>query len=401
MYYHPADSSFIYNHTNEKQVENLWYKVHYFQQISLAEKNNDRLKRLEESITLPEPARNIVEALLATREYHLSQLSLTHGLAILKASFHGRLVHGMGGAHVRETAITLHPLYGIPYIPASSLKGAVRGWGIQAFFNGQEGQMQDKDTASVGKQQLQAVFGDLFGNQERSGQLQFYDAFFKSDFSLVPDVLTVHFPEYYSGKKAAGDDQAPNPVSFYTVEAGELEIILTLALHRPMQSGLSSQELMSLAAAWTANALVEQGIGSKRSSGYGFFDRVEDISLEKLSALQKRHLQEISQHKKNLKARQITEEKAKREAEIVRAKEKMSPAQQLVFDIQQLSQDDKDKDLSKSKHYPQVLVFAQAGDLAPVSALKEYWERNGLWKVKSANKKQAAKVNEIKKLLGE
>ena len=37
-----------------------------------------------------------------------------------------RLVVGLGAGHVLETSLTLHHIFGIPYIPASALKGVVR-----------------------------------------------------------------------------------------------------------------------------------------------------------------------------------------------------------------------------------------------------------------------------------
>jgi len=37
-----------------------------------------------------------------------------------------RLVVGLGAGHVPETSLTLHHIFGIPYIPGSALKGVVR-----------------------------------------------------------------------------------------------------------------------------------------------------------------------------------------------------------------------------------------------------------------------------------
>ena len=44
------------------------------------------------------------------------------------------MVVGLGGESVYETSITLHHIYGIPYIPASSIKGVVRSWIITEVF---------------------------------------------------------------------------------------------------------------------------------------------------------------------------------------------------------------------------------------------------------------------------
>jgi CRISPR/Cas system CMR subunit Cmr6 (Cas7 group RAMP superfamily) len=41
-----------------------------------------------------------------------------------------RFVVGLGAAHVLETGITLHRLFGLPIIPGSALKGAARTWAL-------------------------------------------------------------------------------------------------------------------------------------------------------------------------------------------------------------------------------------------------------------------------------
>jgi CRISPR-associated protein Cmr6 len=54
-----------------------------------------------------------------------------------------RMIVGLGGESVYETSITLHHIYGIPYIPASSVKGVVRSWIIIEYFGNPE--LKDKN----------------------------------------------------------------------------------------------------------------------------------------------------------------------------------------------------------------------------------------------------------------
>lgn len=401
MYFHPADTTLLYSSVNDRQIENLWYRIHYFQQKSLDKKDNERMNPLQGKINLSQAARDLLDGLLEQREACLSQLSPSHEVAILRAALEARLVHGMGGAHVRETSITLHPLYGIPYIPASSLKGTVRGWVLQAFFCGQEKKLNEGAALSPELQQVRNICIDLFGNQERSGALQFYDAFFDRSVTMVPDVLTVHFPKYYGGTQAAGDDQSPNPVSFYAVQNGQLEIILSLSSGRSALSSLTASELISLAIAWTGKALLEQGVGSKRSAGYGYFQHIEDISAERNKTYQQRKMQETAKRVKAAEAEKQALEQAKLEKQAAEAKASMKPAEQLVYDIQQLSLEEKDKTMSKDEIFKKVKEFAADGDPSPAGALKNYWDKAGLWQGKGNSKKQIGKVNEIKKILGE
>ena len=49
-----------------------------------------------------------------------------------------RVIPGLGNASVFETGMTLHHIYGFPYLPASSIKGIVRSWLIQEYFGNPE-----------------------------------------------------------------------------------------------------------------------------------------------------------------------------------------------------------------------------------------------------------------------
>lgn len=51
---------------------------------------------------------------------------LTHSLIEFEAKLNDKLVIGLGGHSVYETDITLHHIYGVPYIPASAIKGSFR-----------------------------------------------------------------------------------------------------------------------------------------------------------------------------------------------------------------------------------------------------------------------------------
>ena len=46
----------------------------------------------------------------------------------LELKLNWRLIVGLGNESVYETGMTFHPIYGIPYIPGSSLKGVLRSF---------------------------------------------------------------------------------------------------------------------------------------------------------------------------------------------------------------------------------------------------------------------------------
>src|SRR5712692_7705710 len=82
------------------------------------------------------------------------------------ASLDWRMVIGLGGETVLETDITLHHLYGIPFIPASALKGLTRTY-VTGEIEGYKSDKIDNDNEEVKR---------IFGSQEHAGTVIFFDA---------------------------------------------------------------------------------------------------------------------------------------------------------------------------------------------------------------------------------
>lgn len=125
-----------------------------------------------------------------------------------------RLVIGLGGSSVYETSMTLHHIYGIPYIPGSALKGVTRSWIITEVFNNNENlALCDKN------------FVKVFGNQKEKGKVIFTDSFPITPPMIKPDVMNPHHGDYYSGKKDKNGNPVPPadylslvPIYFLTAE---------------------------------------------------------------------------------------------------------------------------------------------------------------------------------------
>ncbi|MEJ5273951.1 MAG: type III-B CRISPR module RAMP protein Cmr6 [Spirochaetota bacterium] len=145
------------------------------------------------------------------------------------------LICGFGSTHVLETSLTLHHIWGVPYIPASSLKGVCREvafWKLVEKRNLQnESQINELQNQFYGnlfynndeilKYQL------LFGAQDFKGLLIFLDVLPDASnnkgklFKL--DIMNPHYSSYYSddsGKTAPGDWDNPIPILFLTVREG-------------------------------------------------------------------------------------------------------------------------------------------------------------------------------------
>lgn len=155
------------------------------------------------------------------KEKQITNINRKHCIAIkhlniqkecLEQSINWRLIVGLGHPSVYETSMTLHYIYGIPYIPASAVKGILRSWIIQTCFG---------DTEKAEKEaEENELFKHVFGTQKQAGKVWFFDAFPQQPPKIEADIMNVHYPDYYSdnsGKKAPTDYQNPRPINFLTV----------------------------------------------------------------------------------------------------------------------------------------------------------------------------------------
>lgn len=173
----------------------------------------------------------------------------TIGVKPRKATVQGRMVIGLGGEGVLETAVTLHRTYGVPYIPGSALKG------LTAKF----AHLHLNDDWKQGGKFHRIVFGDT----ANAGYVTFFDALLDpaSGGVLLTDVLTVHHKEYYEGQATPPADwDSPTPVPFISTKGSYL-----LALSAPPDC----DEWLSAAWLILEAALRHSGVGAKTSSGYG------------------------------------------------------------------------------------------------------------------------------------
>lgn len=181
----------------------------------------------------------------------------------------GRLVVGLGSASVLETGLCLHHTYGTPYIPGSALKGlashyASGVWGLgDPEFRREVSEEPDGATRPGRHHEI------LFGSLRQAGYITFHDAWITPNTladSLVPDVITVHHPGYYSPQRQVeppSDLDSPTPVAFLSVR-GHFVVAVSCPAGGPEAKGWEKLALRLL-----VEALQEWGIGAKTSSGYG------------------------------------------------------------------------------------------------------------------------------------
>jgi len=136
----------------------------------------------------------------------------------------------------------LHPVFGVPYIPSASLKGAARAWA-----------RRDPQTTS---DQIDAVFGFLNSQRGQAAKVEILDAF-PVRASLSTDVST---PQWH-WKNDNSVRYQPEP--HYLLSLYEAEIAIAV---KPTKQQYSHH--VPTVVRWLKGAL-NCGIGSRVSSGYG------------------------------------------------------------------------------------------------------------------------------------
>lgn len=227
-----------------------------------------------------------------------------------------RLVVGLGAASVYETSMTLHHIYGIPYLPGSAIKGITRSYRILCMVEELEhpndyyervalleefvekfdlveknvfpkweevkelkvSSPQDKNKkvefseqfykSLEAKQVELREFQLIFGTQNKQGCIIFFDSF-PEHFEIKYDIMNPHYGPYYTEKKPPADYYNPTPIFFLALENARFTFYLG-AKNRLV--ALEEKEyLLNKAKEWLKKALIHYGIGAKTALSYGLF----------------------------------------------------------------------------------------------------------------------------------
>src|SRR5216683_6027237 len=184
------------------------------------------------------------------------------GVTPFHATLDWRMVIGLGGETVIETDITLHHLYGIPFIPGSALKGLTRAYVSEEYkqYYIPADQAEEQRRPSKKADEDHPEIKRIFGSQKQAGTVIFFDAMpLSGEVQFVVDIMNPHYPDYYGGTKPPTNDQSPIPVTFLTVT----DTTFTFAL-APRDAGkeqhMKDVEQIKL---WLQEALQKYGVGGK------------------------------------------------------------------------------------------------------------------------------------------
>ncbi len=191
------------------------------------------------------------------------------------------LIVGIGQTHPTEIGMTFDHALGIPYIPASSIKGVVRFAHLLEFIKDlpPDSGLIKKDTQGneyIDEEDKSTNVPLLFGkggDKGQRGNVIFLDSYPKNVPELRVDIQNPHYQEYYSEGKPPGDYLQPIPIKFLTVAKG------TDFVFRVLVDKQKNNELETLTKKALKRALEQEGVGAKTALGYGRFYIEEEGEL--------------------------------------------------------------------------------------------------------------------------
>ncbi|HLG60287.1 MAG TPA: type III-B CRISPR module RAMP protein Cmr6 [Ktedonosporobacter sp.] len=197
------------------------------------------------------------------------------------ATLEWRMVVGLGGESVLETDITLHHLYGIPFIPGSALKGLTRTFAAeQKAYHVASEKLEAGLKPSLEETTDHPDIQRIFGTQERAGTVIFFDALpANGKYAFAVDIMNPHYPDYYGSLqggaiKAPANNQSPNPITFLTIQNAIFTFALAVRDPQHQEDLLIAQQLLQ-------QAIEQYGVGGKTSAGYGYFKKEDSPELKK------------------------------------------------------------------------------------------------------------------------
>ena len=206
----------------------------------------------------------------------------------------GKLAIGLGAASVYETGINLHHIYGIPFLPASSIKGITRSWVIANVFESEKEALKDKAfcdifgcsgeaKVAIGKDKVNCKSyykleaeknKDKKDLGDRAGNIIFLDAFPIKAPNVRVDVMTPHYGEWYGEGKPPVDTMMPVPIPFLVLKNTQFSFYFGLKNEYDENIGFKENEnkpILDLVETWLKFSLTQHGIGAKTAVGYGYF----------------------------------------------------------------------------------------------------------------------------------
>jgi len=230
------------------------------------------------TITRDPAVGKLLDARHRDQENFCKTLSNGYEAVVIRARLKSPLITGIGESHPHEVGMVFDHNIGIPYIPASGVKGIVRfAHTLSLIDKIPDGEIKNRDKEN---KPCPPYFDDeagwtnvleLFGTQKQRGSVVFLDAFPEKTPALHLDIMNPHYGKYYGDDKhqtPPADYLEPTPIKFLTVAQGTVFVFRALV----------DKTIASLAEAVRSafqNALTNEGVGAKTAVGYGMFEIIQ------------------------------------------------------------------------------------------------------------------------------
>jgi len=300
------------------------------------------------------------------KEYMIAN-SNCYDLIEITATTKTPLITGIGQAHPTEVGITLDYNLGIPYIPASTIKGLLRFTttiqSLNDIYKNKEVKPYIIDDTDIQEVKY------YFGWQENSGNIIILDAYPKEVPDLDIDIMNPHYSKYYQDDEPPADYLEPTPIKFLVVKPGTL-FIFRILVYKDNNEIKNLKDIL-------IKTITEEGIGAKTAIGYGLFTDIKPTDFS----------QEINERNNQLKK--------EKERQLL---ENMSETDRYIYELSKLT--DQTNDFNKAVEiFNKLDSFNNNEDKIKIAeALQEYFKRINKWD--RGNEKQANKVKKIKTILG-
>lgn len=270
--------------------------------------------QLEKSSVL----KNCAGLLLNIHEKQTRCLQEIHGLGSgiveLSAKACTRFLTGIGQTSPTEVGMLFDRNTGLPFFPASSIKGAVR-YAYCVNFALKHPEKVDTDQTLDEKEVdgLEELFGFTDTNNGSRGGFAFMDIYSETVPDLVVDIMNPHHGTYYRGASLEGpvETESPIPIKFLAVEKG-----FTFKLRGFFLTKSAEKYRPQLVDAFQT-AMTDFGLGAKTAVGYGRFEDIQDMTLETIKDFEAKKALALKMRKKEeerlKEERRIALEKAEKE----------------------------------------------------------------------------------------
>jgi CRISPR-associated protein Cmr6 len=235
-------------------------------------------------------SRNTADALLKSKHAALDKSAEAYrlvGYEVMKcqARLLSSLVIGLGNEHPTEKGFRFDWNLGVPFVPATGLKGVVR----LAFLVNRLNELDEAKAKAFWTRITDGLLEDdareLFGcdedrkhnQQDQRGGIIFFDAYPEELPRLEPEIMNCHYPDYLNKKAERGptEDQQPNPQKYWAISPwldNERHKPLYFIFRMLVPTEIASSENGEKLQLALKETLSVHGLGAKTAVGHGKFE---------------------------------------------------------------------------------------------------------------------------------